>query len=278
MSRGPGFSSKTLESAPTDVEGLLFRPGRPDLEDPASQLADGVIDLLIEHTGQFPTRIEAAISADLAIVRLANRLTTAEKQLLAAGHDELVLPTRDLLLRGMRTAASAIVEQITDSEVVAYLIHNDLELAVIGFVLDPGPRDRPVAPKSDGAGKLDRVPSGRPTAVDSKTMTEQIVDLLEQRTGTAPGRVRTAVHPDMVVLTFHDCLTTAEKQLVSLGHEDLVISGRRTIHQALSADACSIVERHMGCEVTGYLSDQSLDPDTAVIVFYVTPPSATPGR
>jgi hypothetical protein len=39
----------------------------------------------------------------------------------------------------MRAAASAMVEHLTHSKVVAYLTHNDLELAMIGFVLDPDP-------------------------------------------------------------------------------------------------------------------------------------------
>ena len=224
--------------------------------------------------------MDVTISADLVIARLANRLTTAEKQLLAAGHYELVMPTRDLLLRSMRVAATAVVEEVTGCEVVAYLTHNDPDLAVVAFRFASAPSGR--SPDADVLGALsDAAPlpaseastppstSSATIDFDTQAITNRIVELMRQRTGTTPSRVETALHFETVVVTLHDCLTTAEHQLVSLGREDLVASGRRVIHQALHTDATVIVEQVTGCKVSGYFSDQQLRPDVAVIGFHL---------
>lgn len=100
-------------------------------------IAERIVELLREHTGRWPTRVKASMSDGLVVISVADFLSPAERQLVAAGHDELVLPARDLVLGGMRAEATAIVEQIEGREVVAYLTSNDPDQAVLVFVLAP---------------------------------------------------------------------------------------------------------------------------------------------
>jgi hypothetical protein len=80
------------------------------------------------------------------------------------------MPTRDLLLRSMRGAATSVVEEVTGREVVAYLTHNDF---------------RRCAPVPCGG---ERSPSTSSATIDFDTQatTNRIVELMRQRTGRPP--------------------------------------------------------------------------------------------
>ena len=128
-----------LGSAPFPSEWPEEPADKHEVEDVAGAITDRIVGLLRQHTGRGPTESKAIISSDLVVITLADCLTTSERLLAAAGHGELVLPTRDLLLRGMRGEATAIVEELTHREVAAYLTdqQNDPDLAVIVFLLAP---------------------------------------------------------------------------------------------------------------------------------------------
>jgi uncharacterized protein YbcI len=115
----------------------------------AAEIADGIVDLIREHTGESPGRVEACIASGLVVITLANRLTETEEELRAAGHEELVLPARDLVLRGMRVEATAVIEGLTGREVVAYLTDNESDLAVMFFLLAPRPSERHLTLEAD---------------------------------------------------------------------------------------------------------------------------------
>lgn len=105
----------------------------------AGAISTRVVGLLRKHTGRGPTKAKAIISSDLVVVTLADCLTTAEKRVAAAGHGELVVHTRAMLHDGMRAEATAIVEELTDRQVSAYLTaqHHEPDLAILVFYLTP---------------------------------------------------------------------------------------------------------------------------------------------
>jgi uncharacterized protein YbcI len=105
----------------------------------AGAISTGVVGLLREHTGRGPTKAKTIISSDLVVITLADCLTTAERQLAAAGHGDLVADTRSVLHEGMRAAATDIVEEHTNRQVNAYLTaqHQDPDLAILVFYLAP---------------------------------------------------------------------------------------------------------------------------------------------
>ena len=105
----------------------------------ASAISARIVGLLGKHTGRGPTKAKAIVSSDLVMVTLADCLTTAEKRLAAAGHGEIVISTRAILHHGMRAEATAIVEELTDRQVSAYLTaqHHEPDLAILVFYLAP---------------------------------------------------------------------------------------------------------------------------------------------
>jgi uncharacterized protein YbcI len=177
------------------------------------------------------------------VLTVADSLTSAERQLVAAGHEELVLPTRDLVLRGMRADATGDRRGID---------------AARGRRPSHHQRARPGA---------DRLPAGLMTRT---AITNQVVALLRTQTGKGPTTAKTVLRPDMVVITLGNVLTTArEQQLIRAGNEDLVVRIRDSIHQGMRADAITVVEELTRRTVIAYFADQSCDLDIAVLVFHV---------
>ena len=107
--------------------------------DTAAAISRRIVGLLRQHTGRGPTKAKTIVCCDLVVVTLADCLTTAEQNIAAAGQAELVVRTRGLLHDGMRTQASAIVQQLTHRQVTAYLTaqHHQPDLAILVFYLGP---------------------------------------------------------------------------------------------------------------------------------------------
>ena len=103
----------------------------------ACEVANQIVGLLRERTGRGPTQAKCAITADLAVVTLADCLTTLETQLAASGNIELVRQVRRATHGGMHPEATAIVEELTQRRVVAYLTaqDDDPDLAILIFYL-----------------------------------------------------------------------------------------------------------------------------------------------
>ncbi|MGH3340418.1 MAG: Na-translocating system protein MpsC family protein, partial [Propionibacteriaceae bacterium] len=80
-------------------------------------------------------------SSDLVLVTLSDCLTTAETKIVAAGQADLVIRARSMLYGGIRDEATAIVEELTDRQVTAYLTaqHHDPDLAILVFYLAAAP-------------------------------------------------------------------------------------------------------------------------------------------
>jgi uncharacterized protein YbcI len=98
-----------------------------------------IIGLLRKHTGKGPTHAKTTLSRDLVVISLAGCLTTAEQGLVGLGQGGLVRRTRSALYDGMRGDAIALIEELTDREVTAYLTDQQLDpdLGAIVFVLSP---------------------------------------------------------------------------------------------------------------------------------------------
>jgi uncharacterized protein YbcI len=107
----------------------------------AGEISTRVVGLLRKHTGRGPSKAKAIVSGDLVLVTLADCLTTAETEVAAAGHGELVARARSVLYDGIRAEATAIVEELTRRQVTAYLTaqYHEPELAILVFYFAAAP-------------------------------------------------------------------------------------------------------------------------------------------
>jgi uncharacterized protein YbcI len=105
----------------------------------AAELTRRIVGLLREHTGSGATTAKAAITSELVVVTLVDCFTTLEKQLADNGQGELVTQGRRGIHDAMRLEATAIVEELTNEHVSAYLSAQqaDADLAFLVFYLAP---------------------------------------------------------------------------------------------------------------------------------------------
>lgn len=104
---------------------------------------------------------------------------------------------------------------------------------------------------------------------------DAVVGAVRDATGRGPTGARCTIDRDVVYVFLQDGLSAGERTLVDRGHEDAVLSLRRTYQQAAREDMTSAVAEITGREVRAFLSADHFDPDCAVEVFVLGPPRDT---
>jgi uncharacterized protein YbcI len=94
-----------------------------------------------------------------------------------------------------------------------------------------------------------------------------IVRLHAEHYGRGPTRARTHIGDDFVLVVLEDVLTTAERTLVAAGRGEHVIAARTAFDEVLRDRFAAAVELATGRRVRAFLSQTSVDPETAVQVF-----------
>ena len=98
-------------------------------------------------------------------------------------------------------------------------------------------------------------------------ISNDVVRVLYAQTGRRPARARTTITGDLVVCLLYDTLTVAERTLVDAGHTQAVLDTRKLYQQAMRPALSAAVETHTGRRVVAFMSDNNIDPDTAIEAF-----------
>jgi uncharacterized protein YbcI len=114
---------------------------------------------------------------------------------------------------------------------------------------------------------IEHAPKGSVAAAISSA----VVKLMHEYTGRGPTKARTYINDDLITVVLQDTLTMGERSLVRDGKGDLVLVTRRAFQQTMSTQMIAAVERHSGRMVHAFLSDNHVDPDTAVESFVLEP-------
>jgi uncharacterized protein YbcI len=102
-------------------------------------------------------------------------------------------------------------------------------------------------------------------------ITNALVHLMHDATGRGPNKARADLNRDSVILIMEDTLTAAERTLASHGREEEVLNSRHGIQEIIGPDAIRIVESVTGRTVTGFMSQNHIEPDLAVEIFVLHP-------
>ena len=112
------------------------------------------------------------------------------------------------------------------------------------------------------------------------TISRSMVALLRRTSGRGPTRARTTIGRDHVLVMFENTLSEGERNLVSNGHRDQVVSVRRAYQELMEAEACDLIAEITGRGVRRFMSANQLDsPDVAAEIFLFEPdghPDAIP--
>jgi uncharacterized protein YbcI len=103
-------------------------------------IATAVVRVIATFTGHGPTRSRAIVDGDVVVCLLEDCMTKAERNLVAAGSDELVRQLRERFQRETEPEMVAAVERLTGRTVATFMSgtstagNTDVEV----FVLEPG--------------------------------------------------------------------------------------------------------------------------------------------
>jgi uncharacterized protein YbcI len=105
----------------------------------AAAISNGIVSLTHRYTGRGPVRARTTIDDNIIICVLGATLTKAEQQLVENGKENVVLRGRRAIQDTLQDDAIALVEELTDRDVVAFVSNNhiDPDLAVETFILAP---------------------------------------------------------------------------------------------------------------------------------------------
>lgn len=104
-----------------------------------------------------------------------------------------------------------------------------------------------------------------------------VVRRMAEVSGRGPSRARTTLGADTIFVVVEDTLTRAERELVRIGDQELVLRLRESLQRAMHESLDNDIERLTGRAVVGFMSTNNIDPDLAVEVF-VLGPGAANGR
>jgi uncharacterized protein YbcI len=106
----------------------------------------------------------------------------------------------------------------------------------------------------------------RATAISSG-----IGSLHREHYGRGADRIRTIIHPELVVTTLDDCFTTVEKRMIAEGAFVKVRETRTMFQDWMGPQFIKLVEDATGRRVKAFFSSITHDPDIAVELFLLQP-------
>ncbi len=98
-------------------------------------------------------------------------------------------------------------------------------------------------------------------------ISNHMVRLLADYVGRGPTKARTTLNTNLVVVTFGDTMTRAERNLVAAGEADAVLSMRRVFEATMRAEAVRGVEELLDRKVIAYMADIDTEANIAMMAF-----------
>ena len=113
-----------------------------------AQISTGLVQLHSRYYGKGPTKAKTHMVNDTVISILRGGFTTVERTLIDQGDVDAVYAMRRSFQTAMGEQFTAVVEEATGRKVIAYMsqIHEDPDLAVEIFVLEPVPEGMELPP------------------------------------------------------------------------------------------------------------------------------------
>jgi uncharacterized protein YbcI len=226
-----------------------------------------IVSMLAEGIGRGPDSARTFIHEDLVLVVLKDTLTRGEKVLADDERIGLVREMRRAFLSTLHDEVVGVVEAGTGRRVRGVLNDHsvDPDFAIAAFVMDSDGRQAPI-PDPRPSGQIAQ--SNEQRRAISRGMTTIYKDFI----GRGPTNVRTYVDEDVIAVLLTDTMTKVEQSLASDDRGDSVREIRREFQNSIKERAIALIEETTGHEIVAFLSDHSIDTDTAIEVFIMDGP------
>jgi uncharacterized protein YbcI len=105
----------------------------------------------------------------------------------------------------------------------------------------------------------------------SAAISNAVVQILARTTGRGPTQAKTTIGDNGIFVVLQDTLTVGERTLNEAGEGRAVLDLRRRWQRVMEEEISGKIEELTGRRVTGFMSDNHIDPDLAVEVFILEP-------
>ena len=109
----------------------------------------------------------------------------------------------------------------------------------------------------------------------SAAISNAIGSLHREHYGRGADRIRTVIHPELVVTTLEDCFTTVERKMMAEGAFTQVRETRTMFQDWMRPSFVDAVEAATGRKVKAFFSSVTADPEMAVELFLLEPTAAS---
>jgi uncharacterized protein YbcI len=125
-----------------------------------ASISTGLVQLHSRYYGKGPTKAKTYLLDDTVICLLRGGFTRVERTLIAEGEAQAVHDIRRSFQKAMEVQFRDIIEGATDRKVIAYMsqVHEDPEIALEVFVLEPVPGATAAEPDELPAAETDLSP------------------------------------------------------------------------------------------------------------------------
>jgi uncharacterized protein YbcI len=103
-------------------------------------------------------------------------------------------------------------------------------------------------------------------------LTREVVRIHTANLGRGPNKSFSFHNGNVVVTILQEVLTKAEQSLAVTEHGEAVLAMRQLLQRTMSDEMKASVERLTGRKVVAFMSDNHLEPDMAVEVFFLDAP------
>jgi uncharacterized protein YbcI len=256
---------------------MAISPDAPERDAMSPHAADGhgarreisrrIVALLKDGIGRGPTSARTFIHDDLVLVVLSDTLTRGEKVLAEDERVGLVREMRRAFLQTMRDEIVAVVTEETGRNVRGVLNDHavDPDYAIGAFLLDGERRSM----DGDGRAPADLTGNGHDAR---RTISRGMTTIYKDFIGRGPTNVRTYIDEDVIAVLLTETMTKVERSLASEDRGDSVREIRREFQNAIKEEAVALIEGATDHTIVAFLSDHSVDPDTAIEVFVMDGP------
>ena len=118
-----------------------------------------------------------------------------------------------------------------------------------------------------------REPIGDGLGTLRRDISTALVGLYKQHYGKGPTHCRTYLEPNLVVVILGEGYTPSEQTLFEAGKWYEVRRARQIWQDSMEERFVSTIEEHTGRKVGAFMSANRQDPDLAVELFVLEPPS-----
>jgi len=104
------------------------------------------------------------------------------------------------------------------------------------------------------------------------TISNAIVRVIREYTGRGPGRARTTIRDNVVLVMLEQNMSKGEQSLTAMGRGQAVLAIRREYQEAIRQESSDRIAELTGCRVNAMLSANHLDPDLAAEIYVLDSP------